>query len=240
MIEVMVADDNIELNSLCCKFLTKDKNIKVISSTIDGEKTLEEYNRLKPDLLLLDLDMPKLSGLEIINRLSKDTTEKKKCNIIVISGNAPMRHDLLDTAKIYKIIPKPIDLPKILEDINQFAEEFSANKEVSQKDLRDILCDLKIQPFSKGGKYILSSLEILINNPSILENIKDLYTLVSRKYNVSYSSVKWGIRSSITLMNRYVTNKQLNKIFRIYDKDTNIITPKYFFTMILEYFGIEY
>ena len=240
MIEVMVADDNIELNSLCCKFLTKDKNIKIISSTIDGEKTLEEYNRLKPDLLLLDLDMPKLNGIEIINSLSEDTIEKKKCNIIVISGNAPMRYDLLNTAKIYKIIPKPIDLPKILEDINQFAEEFSANKDISQKDIRDILLELKIQPYSKSGKYVLEAIDLLLKDPSLLENIKDIYHLISKKHNIAYNSVKWSIRSSITLMNRYVTAKQLRTIFRIYDNDKNIITPKYFFTMILEYLGVEY
>ena len=240
MIEVMVADDNIELNSLCCKFLTKDKNIKIVSSTIDGEKTLEEYKRLKPDLLLLDLDMPKMNGLEIINKLCEDTAEKKKCNIIVVSGNAPMRYDLLNTAKIYKIIPKPIDLTKILEDINQFAEEFSANRGTSQKNIRDVLYELKIQPYSKSGKYVLEALEILLKDPSILENIKNLYDMVGKKYNTSYTSIKWGVRSSINLMNRYITNKQLRTIFRIYDNDKNLITPKYFFTMILEYLGIEY
>ena len=78
MIRVMVADDNIDLNNMYCKFLTKDKDIKIISQTTDGQETLEKYQELKPDLLLLDLEMPKISGLEIINYLSKDTIEKNK------------------------------------------------------------------------------------------------------------------------------------------------------------------
>ena len=156
---------------------------------IDSVKTLEEYKRLKPDLLLLDLDMPKLNGLEIINSLSKDTTEKKKCNIIVISGNAPMRYDLLNTAKIYKIIPKPIDLPKILEDINQFAEEFSANEGISQKNIRDILFELKIHPSSKSGKYVLEAIELLLKDPSLLENIKDIYHLISKKHKPQFDLI---------------------------------------------------
>ena len=239
MIKVMVADDNIELNSLCCKFLTKDKNIKIVSSTTDGEKTLEEYNRLKPDLLLLDLDMPKKNGLEIINNLSEDPYEKQKCNIIVISGNAPMRYDLLNTAKIYKIIPKPVDLQSVLEDINLFASELSTPQEITPKKIRDLLCELNIQPFSRSGKYVVYALEIVLDDPSILENIKDLYYKISKQTNSSYNAVKWGIRNSISLMNRLISTHDLRTIFRIYDNERNI-TPKYFFTMILEYFGKEY
>ena len=43
MIRVMVADDNMDLNNLYCKFLTKDKDIKIISQTTDGKETLEKY-----------------------------------------------------------------------------------------------------------------------------------------------------------------------------------------------------
>lgn len=78
MIRVMVADDNVDINNMYCKFLTKDKDIKVISQTTDGQETIEKYQELKPDLLLLDLEMPKIDGLEIINLLSKIPNEKTK------------------------------------------------------------------------------------------------------------------------------------------------------------------
>lgn len=121
MIKVMVADDNIELNSMCCKFLTNDKDIEVVSTTTDGENTLKNYLETKPDVLLLDLDLPKLSGLEIINDLCLDTEEKKKCNIIVISGNIDMRHNLYNTSKVFRIIPKPADFDYILDTIKEMS-----------------------------------------------------------------------------------------------------------------------
>ena len=120
MVKVMIADDNIDLNSMYCKFLTNDKSIEVVSSTTDGETTLDEYLKYKPDLLLLDLDMPKINGLEIINKLSYDTTEKSKCNIIVISGSTEMRFQLLNTAKVYRIIPKPTSPQHVLDVIKEF------------------------------------------------------------------------------------------------------------------------
>lgn len=239
MIEVMVADDNKELNSLTCNFLTKDKNIKIVSSTTDGQKTLEEYNRLKPDLLLLDLDMPKLSGLEIINQLSSNPFEKQKCNIIVISGNLSMRYDLLNTAKIYKIIPKPMDLSNVLEEINQFANELNTNQEITPQKIRDLLCELNIQPHSKSGKYVYKAILMLIDDSKLLENIKDLYYKISKENNVPYNTVKWAIRNSIISMNRVINKKYLYTIFHIYENE-RIITPKYFFEMILEYLGKEY
>ena len=45
----MVADDNTSLNDLCCNFLTKDKDIEIVSSTIDGETTLEKYHETNKD-----------------------------------------------------------------------------------------------------------------------------------------------------------------------------------------------
>ena len=114
MVQVMIAEDNIEISSMYCKFLTKDKNINIISRTEDGEKTIEMYKALKPDVLILDLDMPKLNGLEVINQISKDSDEKNKCNIIVISGNVELMHRLFNTAKVYRIMPKPTNLDEVL------------------------------------------------------------------------------------------------------------------------------
>ena len=84
MISVMVAEDSLEQNSKCCEFLTKDKDINVISRTLDGKSTVQEYLIKKPDVLLLDLELPLLNGLEVIDNLSLDINERKKCNIVIL------------------------------------------------------------------------------------------------------------------------------------------------------------
>ena len=40
----------------------------------------EKYLEIKPDVLLLDLDLPKISGIEVINFLSRFSEERDKCN----------------------------------------------------------------------------------------------------------------------------------------------------------------
>ena len=77
MVTVMIADDNAELNNLYCNYLAKDKDIKIICSTSDGESTLQKYKELKPDVLLLDLNLPKMNGIDVLNNICLDTNEKK-------------------------------------------------------------------------------------------------------------------------------------------------------------------
>lgn len=71
MIKVMIAEDNSSLCKNCFEFLTNDEDIKVVSCALDGEETIQRYFELKPDVLLLDLDLPKINGLEVINTIGK-------------------------------------------------------------------------------------------------------------------------------------------------------------------------
>ena len=230
MVQVMIAEDNIELSSMYCRFLTKDKNINIISKTRDGESTIEMYQALKPDVLLLDLDMPKLNGLEVINQISKDSDEKNKCNIIVISGNVELMHRLFNTAKVYRIMPKPTNLDEVLSLIKDIS---NAPRELDQIKLKSLLLELKFNLYSKGTLFLIDAINIAYNNPVLLCKIEDLYNRVSIKNNVSVNKVQRSIRSSIDVMNNHISHELLRSFFHIYNND--IIAPKYFFTIIIEY-----
>ena len=95
MIKVMIAEDNQSLCENCFEFLTNDEDIKVVSCTLDGKSTLEKYLEIKPDVLLLDLDLPKITGIEVINFLSRFSEERDKCNIIVVSGSVELLSEVL-------------------------------------------------------------------------------------------------------------------------------------------------
>ena len=231
MIKLMIAENNEELNLSYCKFLAMDKDIKIVSSTLDGQKTLEEYKKMKPDVLLLDLDISKINGIEIIDTLCQDIKEKNKCNIIVITGNLEMRYNLLNTAKVYKIVPKPIKIEDMLETI----KEITISNGISEKKLRKLFLDLKFNLFSQGTIYLLDAINIAYNNPFMLYNMKDIYNDLGNMYNVNPNKIKWSIRNSIETMNRTVSSQKLISIFPAYDTYIKI-TPKYFISLILEYF----
>lgn len=233
MIQVMIADDNLDLNNLCCNILSKDKDIQIISSTLDGESTLKDYMRLKPDVLLLDLDLPKMNGIDIINNICLDETEKKKNNIIIISGNTELRYNLFNTSKIFRIMPKPVDFNDVISTIKEIATENNYIP-IVEKEIRNFLFSLNFNLYADGTRYLIDAIKLGSENIKLVRNIKTLYDEVAELHSTSSNTIKWGIRNAIETMNHNTTKHEINKIFHInYDKK---MTPKYFIPLVISYF----
>lgn len=233
MIQVMIADDNLDLNNLCCNILSKDKDIQIISSTLDGESTLKDYMRLKPDVLLLDLDLPKMNGIDIINNICLDETEKKKNNIIIISGNTELRYNLFNTSKIFRIMPKPVDFNDVISTIKEIVTENNYIL-IVEKEIRNFLFSLNFNLYADGTRYLIDAIKLGSENIRLVRNIKTLYDEVAELHSTSSNTIKWGIRNAIETMNHNTTKHEINKIFHInYDKK---MTPKYFIPLVISYF----
>jgi len=235
MIRVMVADDNIDLNNMYCKFLTKDKDIKIISQTTDGKETIEKYQELKPDLLLLDLEMPKINGLEVINYLSKDPNEKNKKNIIVISGKDAIRANLWNMSKVYMSLSKPTDFDLIMHQIQDFIKEKKIkNKEITEKEILTFLYSINAKSRQRNISLLIKAIEIAYKKPYLLRNINDLYNYISEIENKNSTAVQWSIRNTIRNINKNIPDDKLKTIFHLPDFDRSI-TPKYFFDNTIKY-----
>lgn len=231
MISVMVAEDNLEQNSKCCEFLTKDKDIEIVSRTLDEQSTLEEYLIKKPDVLLLDLDLPILNGLDVINNLSLDINERKKCNIVIVTGNAPLRLNLYNTSKVYKIIPKPYNFDDLLLTVKEVG---TSPQRLDEREIKKLLFDLKFNTYSKGSRLIIDAIQLAFNDINLLSNLTMLYRIIAFENNEKENKIQRSIRSSIDTMNNHISKEQLRSFFHIYNND--IITPKYFLTTVVDYF----
>ena len=227
----MVAEDSIEENSTCCEFLAKDKDIEIISRTVDGKSTIKEYLTNKPDVLLLDLEMPVLNGLDVIDNLSLDINERKKCNIIIVTDDISFRLNITNTSKIYKIVPKPYNLDELLSTIKEIG---STTKELTKKEIKDLIYRLNFNMYSKGSRYIVDAIKLAYDDINLLSNVTELYKLIAIMNDEKPNKIQRSIRSSIDVMNNHITKEHLRSFFHIYDN--NIITPKYFFTTVVDYF----
>jgi DNA-binding NarL/FixJ family response regulator len=65
----MLADDNTTILNHVGKMLEKERTYKVVASVSDGAVVIREYSRLKPDVIILDISMGNLSGIEIARQL---------------------------------------------------------------------------------------------------------------------------------------------------------------------------
>ena len=120
MIKVMIADDDLHLSNLFCEILSKDKEIEIIKKTHTGVETINQYLFLKPDVHILDLDMPILSGIEVLNFLCNYSTEEQcKCNVLIISGHLK-DYTIQKASKVFEVIETPFDvtiLPNFVHNI---------------------------------------------------------------------------------------------------------------------------
>ena len=70
-INIVISDDNALFREGLRKLLEAEPGIQIVGEAVDGEETVKVVHQLKPHVLLLDLSLPKLSGLEVLAELSK-------------------------------------------------------------------------------------------------------------------------------------------------------------------------
>lgn len=233
MLKVMIAEDNVGLCSSCFEYLTKDEEIKVVSCVHSGDEALKKYLEIKPDVLILDLNLPKMSGIEIINNLNSSLEERKKCNIIVFSASTDLLQKLFNTAKVFKVILKPVNLEYLLETVKEVNIE---DKKIDQKELKKLLTILNLKVYSKNTETLIETINIAFEKPYLLNNVKDIYMEVAKKHNTNYKSIKWSIRNSIDTLNRTISTQKFCTLFSLnYDLDS--ITPKSFISIVVQHFS---
>ena len=70
-IEIVISDDHALFREGLRRLLEAQPGVRIVGEAVDGEETVSVVNQLKPHILLLDLALPKLSGLEVLSELSK-------------------------------------------------------------------------------------------------------------------------------------------------------------------------
>lgn len=114
-IKLLIADDEQEFAStLVTRLKLRNFEVTMVNSGLDA---LDEIDKNTPDVLLLDLKMPDLDGLEVLARLREN---HPKLKVIILTG-----HGSFEAGKegmelgAYDYIMKPVDLNKLIEVVQQ-------------------------------------------------------------------------------------------------------------------------
>jgi NarL family two-component system response regulator LiaR len=71
VIRILVVDDHEVVRRAICSLLTNDSTLDVVCQTEDGEQALAKAEELQPDLVLLDISLPGISGIEAARRIPR-------------------------------------------------------------------------------------------------------------------------------------------------------------------------
>src|SRR5438270_1997274 len=70
-VRVLVVDDSALMRKLIPQILARDASIEVVGTAIDGAFALKKIEELRPDVVTLDLDMPRMDGMETLRQVTR-------------------------------------------------------------------------------------------------------------------------------------------------------------------------
>src|SRR5882672_3673855 len=82
-LRVLIAEDSARMRKSLHEVFSILPRLEIVGEAKDGVEALQAAHALKPDVITLDIHMPRLSGLEVLQRIQKD-----KCIVIVLSALA--------------------------------------------------------------------------------------------------------------------------------------------------------
>lgn len=118
-IKVCVVDDNRELVSLLEEYISAKEDMEVIGVAHNGQDCLSLLESIEPDILILDIIMPHLDGLAVLEKL-RDQRRNKMPSVIMLTafGQEDVTKKAVDLGASYFIL-KPFDMENLAGHIRQ-------------------------------------------------------------------------------------------------------------------------
>ena len=215
-LNVAIADDNERMLRLLGDIIESDDELNVVGVARDGEEAYHVIKAKEPDVVLLDIVMPKLDGLGVLDRVSQDTSIKKHPAFIMISaiGQEKITEDAFARGADYYIM-KPFDNDIVLSRIknvrrpaagrgaevrkvNAYEKAGEAKERNLEADVTDIIHEIGVPAHIKGYQYLREAIMMAVEDiESVSAITKVLYPSIAKKFHTTSSRVERAIRHAI-------------------------------------------
>jgi two-component system response regulator (stage 0 sporulation protein A) len=216
-IRVLVADDNVAFGMIICEFLESQSDVEVTARVENGEDAIEMIEKTNPDIVVLDIIMPRLDGLGVLTRY-KNVSPTEKPLFIVLSavGQDTITQQALSLGAIYYIV-KPFDLDVLVERIRELVRshspavlrmepmsQMSSSTRTTQTGdnvqakVTQIMRDVGVPAHIKGYQYMRDAILMAVKDREIISAVtKRLYPELAKSYKTTPSRVERAIRHAI-------------------------------------------
>ena len=212
-INVAVADDNERILDLLGEMIDEDKDLNLVGKANNGEDAYTLIKEKQPDVVLLDLIMPKMDGLSVMELVNENKELKKRPDFIVITaiGQERITEDAFRKGASYYVM-KPFHNDMILSRIKDAgngerknSSESESRNAVSKKQeykletrVTDMIHEIGIPAHIKGYHYLRDAIIMAVDDMDVLNAItKVLYPTIAKMHQTTASRVERAIRHAI-------------------------------------------
>ena len=220
-ITVLISDDNVEFANTLSSYLEKDEEIVIIGRAKDGEEALEMITAMRPDIVLLDVIMPHLDGLGVLERLNTMNLDRRPiCIMLSAVGQDKITQKAISLGAQYYVV-KPFDIEVLIQRIKEIKYYLPKEKatyvirepkaqyidiprqEMKNEDslealVTNVIHEVGVPAHIKGYQYLREAIMLVVNDIDIINQItKQLYPEIAAKYHTTPSRVERAIRHAI-------------------------------------------
>ena len=213
-LKIAIADDNQKILDLLDRVIGMEKDMNLVGKAKNGEEMCQIIKDKQPDVVLLDLIMPKMDGLTVMDRINHDKTVSKHPYFIVVTevGQEGITEDAFNRGANYYIM-KPFNNEMLLNRIKTVRRPVRScekrNDELSSQvpyiregDLENRVTNpppqIGIPAHIKGYHYLRDAIMMAVDDMDVLNAItKILYPTVAKKYQTTSSRVERAIRHAL-------------------------------------------
>ena len=205
-IRVMLADDNQTVLRLISEYLSHQSDTEVVAAVSDGARITDEVKRLHPDVLVMDIIMPRRDGFMALEELRR-LPEEQRPQVIVLTGLARDNFILraIELGASYYMV-KPFDMQLLHSRILEVARGVAALPEAAPEPetenlgetVSNLFLTLGIPAHIKGYQYLREAVLMVVEQRDLISRItKELYPGIAKKYATSASKVERAMRHAI-------------------------------------------
>jgi two-component system response regulator (stage 0 sporulation protein A) len=240
-IRVLIADDNKEFCDIVRRYLEKQDDMEVIGIAGDGIEALEMIINIQPEVVILDIIMPHIDGLGVLERLNNSNLENKS-KIIILSavGQDKITQRAIALGADYYFV-KPFDMEIFVKRIRELAMGITTDIDVPvsavnqsaqalavapivktgynnnsslEADITNIIHEIGVPAHIKGYHYLREAILMVVKDMDLLGGItKELYPMIAEKFKTTPSRVERAIRHAIEVAWNRGRVETINKIF---------------------------
>lgn len=218
MYNLLIIEDDFIYSHFILNSIGKEiQNVRIYNVVSTGKEAINIIREGKVDIIIMNFELPDMSGQDIIDFISKNNMNEYKLSIIIHTNRTNILKDIMKNEYIFGYFSKANCIDFLLTEIKNLVKEKQNQKSIEtiEYKIKNELKKLKLNFSYVGTKYLYECIcECYYRNIIYDINLnKDIYPIISKKYNKRIDSIKSNISKAITLMYYENEEKYLSNYF---------------------------